>query len=325
MTGSGTNALHVLIASKSAEEHAERLHAAIPGLTVTAVAEDQGAEHLSGAEVLITIGRWLTPQMVRDHPGLRMIQCLITGTDHLVPMMRTRPDLIVANARGIHNSQMAETAFFHMLSLARGGTLLARRQAERRCERIVPQVLRGRTVTILGVGSIAEALGPLCKTFGMTVRGVSGSPRTVEGFDVIHPREQLRDAVAAADFLVILAPGTRENVGLVDAELIAEMKPGAFLLNLSRGAVVDEDALISALRKRRIAGAGLDVFSRFPLPADSPLWDLDNVVITPWIGGQSDRYVDDVAPLIASNVAAYRAGDRQALTNLVRLPETDDD
>jgi phosphoglycerate dehydrogenase-like enzyme len=153
----------------------------------------------------------------------------------------------------------------------------------------------------------------------MTVLGVSRTEREVEHFDRIYPRSQTREAVALADYFIVLAPHSRENDRIINAGVIAAMKPDAFLINVSRGGVVDEDALIDALRRGAIAGAGLDVFSSEPLPKDHPLWSLDNVIVTPRVGGMSDVYVEQCLPQLRQNLRAYVEGDRAGMINRVEL------
>jgi phosphoglycerate dehydrogenase-like enzyme len=135
----------------------------------------------------------------------------------------------------------------------------------------------------------------------------------------VRPRLHLREAVAGADFLVLLIPYSPETHHMIDASVLAAMKPTAYLINVARGGVVDEGALIEALRTHQIAGAGLDVFAQEPLPESSLLWDLDNVIITPHIGGMSDIYAEQVLPLLLHNLRAFAAGDRAAMLNLVTL------
>jgi phosphoglycerate dehydrogenase-like enzyme len=211
-------------------------------------------------------------------------------------------------------------AILHMMALSRNVGQLVRNQAAHAFERIRPKVLDRRTVVILGVGVIAEHTAKVCKAFGMTVIGVSRTPRAVEGFDRIMPRTQLLEAAALADYLLVLLPYTPEDDKAVDEAVFRAMKPTAFLINIARGGVVDEAALIRALDKKRIAGAGLDVFADHFLPPSSPLWDRKDVFITPMIGGQSDQYDRNALPIVATNLRCFLAGDYGRMINRVPLP-----
>jgi len=172
-------------------------------------------------------------------------------------------------------------------------------------------------VAILGMGVIAEALAPRCKALGMTVLGVTRTPRSPAGFDRVYRYDELRQAAALADFLVVLAPHARETENIVDAGVLAAMKKSAFLINLARGAVCDEAALLDALVNRRIAGAGLDVFRKEPLPGDSPFWDLDNVMISAHCSGSSDDNLALTWPIIETNMACFLEGRYSEMINVV--------
>jgi len=170
---------------------------------------------------------------------------------------------------------------------------------------------------IVGVGAIAEALAPRCKCFGMKVIGVSASHRVPAGFDAMYGREELLQAAAQADFLVILVPYSAQTENMIDARVLAAMKASAFLINVARGGVLDEQALLQALRAGRIAGAGLDVFRDQPLPADNPFWREPRVLITPLLGGMSNIYLEQAYPIVSANLRHFLAGRLDAMLNVV--------
>ena len=181
-------------------------------------------------------------------------------------------------------------------------------------------MLAGKTVGILGVGLIAEYLAPLCKAFGMTTIGFTGTPRPTPGFDRMVKRDDLVAVAPELDFLVALIPMSAETRNIVGAKVFAAMKPSAYLVNVARGGVVDEQALIAALESGQIAGAGLDVFSQEPLPSDNPLWKTKNVTIFPHLGGYSEGYEDRAMPTIEGNMECYFRGDLKSMINIVRKP-----
>jgi phosphoglycerate dehydrogenase-like enzyme len=137
------------------------------------------------------------------------------------------------------------------------------------------------------------------------------------GFDRMYAREDLCKAASEADFLLVVVPYSQETHRIVDASVFAAMPPHACLVNIARGGVVDEAAMIQALQEKRIAGAGLDVFETSPLPANSPLWDMENVFITPFIGGQSDQYEQNVLKIVEPNLRCFLAGDYAGMVNRV--------
>jgi D-2-hydroxyacid dehydrogenase (NADP+) len=147
--------------------------------------------------------------------------------------------------------------------------------------------------------------------------GISSSRTTVSGFDVIRPRQPLVDAVGDLDFLIVLVPYSSETRNIVNRSVLGAMKPSAYLVNIARGGIVDEDALLHALKEGRIAGAGLDVFVKEPLAADHPFWGMDNVIITPHAAAMHDGYVDCMLPILRTNIGCYLRNDTRAMVNIV--------
>jgi D-2-hydroxyacid dehydrogenase (NADP+) len=174
-------------------------------------------------------------------------------------------------------------------------------------------VLYGKTLCILGLGSIAETLTLYASTMGMTITGVSDGRESAPGVDRIYKRADLPAAAAEADFLVVLVPLSGATRYIVDAEVLLAMKREAFLINLARGGCVDEAALIEALEAGEIAGAGIDVFEREPLPPDDPLWKAPNVILTPHVGGFADIYAQQCLPTVVANLKIYSESGAGAL------------
>jgi len=313
---------NVLIVSPEPEAYASRLRAAFPEVQFVTVATRDAADamdHYPVADAVVAFGRGFTKQCLAKAERLKWFQCLITGTDHLTPIL-AGSGIVLTNARGIHGPQMTEMAILHMMALSRQVPQLVRNQAAHAFERITPKVLDRRTVVILGVGAIAEHTAKVCKAFGMITIGVTRTPRPIDGFDRVMPRSQLLEAAALADYLLVLLPYTAEDDKAVDASVFAAMKPTAYLINIARGGVVDEAALIKALEEKQIAGAGLDVFADHVLPPSSPLWDRKDVFITPMIGGQSDQYDQNALPIVETNLRCFLAGDYGGMINRVALP-----
>jgi D-2-hydroxyacid dehydrogenase (NADP+) len=314
-------ASNVLIICPEPQAYTSRLAPAFPQVTFSCVASLEctpALDRMGEADAILSYGRAFDAECLARANKLRWFQCLITGTDHLAPVL-AGSRVILTNARGIHGPQMAEMAILHMLSLSRRVPQLVRNQAAHVWDRILPRVLDRRTIVIVGVGAIAEHVAKICQAFGMTTLGISRTPRQLDGFDAIYPREKLREAAAQADFLLALVPYTKENDKLIDGAVFDAMKPTAYLTNIARGGVVDENALMQALTDRKIAGAGLDVFDAAPLPPSHPLWDMDNVFITPFIGGRSDRYEESIMSIIKPNLQNFLAGREDAMINRVTL------
>jgi len=270
------------------------------------------------ASVLIGLAQAITPALVAAAPRLQWIQALTTGVDPLLAL-GLPAEIIVTSARGVHAPQMSEMAFLHMLALARDLPRMIGNQLRQSWERWPQRLLLGKTAVLVGIGAISEELAQRCRVFGMRVIGISDVRAAGQGFDEVRPRSELVRSAAEADFLVVLAAYTPETRGLISAEVMDALRPHAFLINLARGPVVDEAALIARLTARRFAGAGLDVFDVEPLPPDSPLWRLDNVLITPHLGGMSDSYADQLLPLVVHNVSAFAADEIDQMRNRMFL------
>src|SRR5450830_1375228 len=292
-----------------------------PQLTINVVGHHTLVEpYIAGTDILLCFSPPMADHVVRDAPKLKWIQALGTGVDNIVDLPSLGKEVVVTNIRGIHGAPVSEATIAYMLSLARDLPRSALAQDKGAWERWPARLLDGKTVGILGVGLIAEYLAPICKLFGMTVVGISGSPRAAPGFDRMVTRGELMKVAGELDYLVVLAPLTPETRNIVGAKLLAAMKPTAYLVNVARGGVVDEPALIKALEAGQIAGAGLDVFSQEPLPPDNPLWKTKNVTIFSHLGGYSQGYEDRAMPTIAGNMAKFLGKDLKNMINIVRKP-----
>jgi D-2-hydroxyacid dehydrogenase (NADP+) len=279
---------------------------------------DEALNRCATAEVLLAMAHEVTDPLLNRMPRLRYLCALSAGTDRLETLTALRPDVRVTSSRGIHGPQMSELAFLSMISLSRDFARMQRNQQKHVWERWPQKLLYGKTAVIVGIGPIAEDLAARCVAFGMHVMGASDARESAPNFEKLVPRARLRDAASAADFLIVLVPLSAQTRHLIDEGVLAAMKPSGILINLARGPVVDEPALIRCLRDGRLAGAGLDVFEAEPLPADSPLWDMPNVIITPRIGGMSDVYGDQVLPLVVHNLHCFAQGRLAQMKNIVR-------
>ena len=292
-----------------------------PQLTINVAGHhDLVGPYIADTEILLCFSPPMADHVVRDAPKLKWIQALGTGIDNIVDLPSLGPEVLVTNIRGIHGAPVSEATIAYMLSLARDLPRSTRAQDRGEWERWPARLLDGATIGILGVGLIAEYLAPICKQFGMTVIGISGSPRPAKGFDKVVARADLLKVVPELDFLVALAPLTPETRGIVGAKVLAAMKPSAYLVNVARGGVVDETALMAALEGGKIAGAALDVYSQEPLPPESPLWKTKNVTLFPHLGGFSVGYEDRAMPTIEGNMRKFFAGDLKNMINIVRKP-----
>jgi len=297
------------------------LRAKFPELAVNMVDHhSKVGPYIETADILVSFGVQLADHVYKEGRNLKWIQALGTGVDGITDQPSLRGDVLVTNMHGLHGDSMPESAILSMLAFARNLPRSLRNQGRRKWERFPTGLLKGKTVGILGVGAIAESLAPRCKAFGMTVVGITSAKREVAGIDRMFLRGDLGQAVKDVDFLVVLTPYTPETRGILDAKVFAAMKPKSFLVNLARGGVVDEDALLAALGEGRIAGAALDVFAVEPLPEDHPFWAMENVIVTPHLGGFHDQYAEQALPTVEENLRRFLAGDIDNMVNVVKRP-----
>ena len=312
--------MNVLIYTREhdAEEFKGYLTQEFPDITfITTREEAAAADLIEKVEVLVTLR--FSDSLLGKAKNLKWIHTIITGTNYIeeLPSFQARKDLILTSTRGIHGPQMSELAILFMIALNRKLPDFVRNQDRRVWTRWPTALLYEKTVAILGVGVIGESLARKCKAFEMTVIGVDPVERKVDAVDRFYGMERLHQAMAEADYVVDAAPSTPENQKMINAEALARMKPTAFFLNIGRGETVDEEALLRVLKERKIAGAALDVFWQEPLPPEHPFWGLDNLILTPHVGGVADIYLKQAVGIFKENLRRYVRGERQNLVNFI--------
>lgn len=297
--------VNVLIFANLDDRYLEQIRGVDPRVRVTAAADRQkGIALASEAEVMVG---WNVPrEAVQRAPRLRWIHSTAAGVDQLLHPEVLERQIVITSSKGFHRS-LVEHVFALMLALTRRIHVALRSQMARRWERprAIGEELTGKTLGILGLGTIGSEIARRAGVFGMRVIGTRRTPRPVPGVEQVLPPDRLLDVLRAADVVVITLPLTRETEGLIGETELRAMKPSAFLINVGRGPIVREAVLARALRAGWIAGAGLDVFEREPLPAESPLYDLENVIITPHVSGTSPGYMDRAVPLLVENLSRY--------------------
>ena len=242
------------------------------------------------------------------HPSVRWIQVGGSGFDHLLPWDAGR--ITVTNGAGVLAPYLAETVTGAMLALGCGFLGYFEQQRARRWKPVPFTPLRDRTLLVIGFGAIGECVSRNAKALGMRVLAIRGTPVPHPAADEMHGPHALQALLPAADFVSLHVRLNPETRGLLSREAIAVMKPGACLVNTSRGPVVDETALVDALRSGHLGGAYLDVFETEPLPIESPLWTMPNVLITPHASDNVHGWPRRFAALFADNLGRWRAGER---------------
>jgi phosphoglycerate dehydrogenase-like enzyme len=292
-----------------AYQMAARFEARGRGITHTqAWTRDEMLAALPGADVLVVSGLWRN-DVLEHAPRLRYVQSIGAGYNQFdLDALRAR-GIRFANASGVNRAAVSEHAIALMLALSRqlhSGRDNQRRHVWRQMISDIPSredELAGRTLGIVGLGSIGSRLARLAKAFEMRVIATRrDAAKGGEHADRVLPMSELPTLLAEADFVVLTCPLTDETRNLIDAVALARMRPSAYLVNVARGACVDEAALLEALRGRRIAGAALDTFVEEPLAAGSPFWDLDNALITPHTAGETQKYEENVIDILLENL-----------------------
>ena len=271
--------------------------------------EKEAMSHLPEAEILLSFGD-TDAQMLEQCKNLKWLYTFSAGVDRLPFDALKKKNILVSNASGIHARPMSEYVMSMILHFHHGIQACTRAQAEHKwaAPDFVKPHLSEQTLCVVGAGSIGQALGKLAKFFGMQVIGVKRTAQPLEYFDEVVATDGLNEALKKADYVAVITPLTEETYHLIDKEQFAAMKDSAVIVNISRGDTINEVAMIEALEKKQIAGAGLDVFHTEPLPKDSPLWDRENVVVTPHFSGHLPDYTTDALRLFIDNLRAYRAG-----------------
>jgi phosphoglycerate dehydrogenase-like enzyme len=258
------------------------------------------------------------PAVFAAAPRLRWVQSFSAGMDNFLYPAVIESDVVVTNMAGVYASHGAEHAWALLLALARGLSGFVRSQARREWRRASVVELSGGTLGIIGLGGFGTEIARRAAGYDMTVLALD--PVRTEpppGVAELRPPtpEALLDLLARSDAVMIACPKTPETTHLIGAAELQAMKPTAFLVCVSRGGIVDETALAAALRQGELAGAGLDVFEREPLPPESPLWDLENVIITTHVAGSSPRRPQRTFEFFRENLRRYVAG--EPLLNVV--------
>jgi D-2-hydroxyacid dehydrogenase (NADP+) len=306
---------NLLILDHDADAYRKALEEEFPEVTIHAcTAEEEIGDFIEKADILLTFR--ISDDFLKRACALRWIQWLASGVDRALRLPSLKKEMIVTSMRGIHAPQMSEIALLLMLSLSRNFPRIVRNQDRAAWERWPAELLYGKKAGILGLGAIGQEIARKCRAFGMNVIGIG--KRGADVVDALYDPGDLLIAVREIDFLVIVVPLTPQTEKMVGAEVLSSMKPSAFLINLARGDVVDEDALGEALGSGKIAGAAMDVFSREPLPQDHPFWKMKNVIITPHLGGTSTIYVDQALTIFEENLRRFLRGERETLLNLVQ-------
>jgi phosphoglycerate dehydrogenase-like enzyme len=275
------------------------------------------------ADVLVISGLWQNG-LLDGAKKLRFIQAIGAGTDQFPRDLLARRGIRLASARGVNARAVAEHAMSLILAMSRRLPEARDNQKARIWRGMIGDLagredeLGGKTLMVVGLGDIGGRLARLAKAFDMRVVGLRRDPASGRGAaDTVHPMGDLMALLPEADFVALTCPLTPQTENLINAAALGRMRPSCHLVNVARGRVVDEAALIAALQARQIAGAALDVTVEEPLASTSPLWDMEHVLITPHTAGETRRYEDNVIEILRDNLDRLWRGDRELHNQIV--------
>lgn len=308
--------MKILILANLEDRHIAQIEAVAPDVELMVTTDRNMAISLA-PEAEVMVGWNLPREAIARAPNLRWIHSTAAGVDQLLFPEVLERDILVTTSSGIHAIPLCEHVFAMLLALSRRLHHAICQQIHHRWDRrgCVGGELGGGTLGILGLGHIGVELAKRAAAFEMRVIGTKRTPSPVPYVERVLPPEGLDEVLAESDAVVIALPLTPQTRGLIGERELRLMKPTAFLINVGRGPIVQEAALLRALQEGWIAGAGLDVFEQEPLPPDSPFYDLENVILTPHVAGTSPRYMDRAIPLFCENLARYVRG--EMLLNVV--------
>jgi phosphoglycerate dehydrogenase-like enzyme len=246
-------------------------------------------------------------------PTLKWIQASGAGIDHWMPWDPTK--ITITNASGVHGDIMAQYTIWAILNHQLGLPMYAKLQAKKEWNKVLHESAKGKTLTIVGYGTIAREVGELARAMGMHVVGVRQKPEPSTGADEVLGLDKLHDALGLADYVSVILPLTEKTRGFFDAKAFAAMKKGAYFINTGRGKIVDEAALVESLESGHLSGAMVDVFATEPLPAESPLWTVENLIVLPHASGDAADWHMRVTNLFCDNLDRWIDG--KPLSNVV--------
>jgi phosphoglycerate dehydrogenase-like enzyme len=292
------------------QRHLDQISAAAPGYEIVDAGQERIAQELPGADIFCGHAKVPVPWDKTVARGrLRWIQSSAAGLDHCLVPPVVESDIIVTSASGVLADQVAEHTLALMMALSRSLPVFFRAQQRKEFIRRPTRDLTRATVGIVGFGGNGRRLAEVLRPFKTRLLATDWFPVDKPDYvEALLPANQLGVLLPQADFLVLNVPLTDVTRGMIDAAAMAKMRPGSFLVNVARGPLVVEADLVAALESGHLAGAALDVTEPEPLPSNSRLWDLPNVIITPHVGGQSARRADDMTDLFCDNLRRYLAG-----------------
>lgn len=303
-----TPTLNVLILNPLSDRHIATITNQVPQVQVTVCDLEHAGEFVTEADILVAMGITDIRPLFLKANNLKWVHALTAGVERMIFPEIQNSNVILTNSRGIHGIPVSEHVLSIMLAFTRCLNVLLRQQMEKTWKRIYPTEIHEKTIGIVGLGSIGREIAKKAKGLGLQVLATKRNTSPEIFVDKMYSPDRLLEMLALCDFVVIALPLTEDTKDLLGIEHFTAMKRSAYLINISRGNVIRQDELVQALQDGLIQGAGLDVFAQEPLPEDSPLWEMPNVIISPHVAASSPYYLDRAIKLFADNLARFANG-----------------
>lgn len=307
--------LNIVVANRLSQRHIDWVHNIVPDANIITCADSELGQHLPTADILIAWGFINIDEHLPNAPRLRWIHALSAGVEKILSPTVAEAPIQLTNVRGIHGIPMSEHVFGMMLAFSRSIAGFARQQQDAVWKRLSLTELYNKTLCIVGLGSIGREIAKRAKAFNMRIVATKQTMTQELFVDELCPPSELDRLLGEADYVVLTVPETPDTVGLFSYERICRMKESAVLINVARGTVVSAEGLAQALTEKKIAGAALDVFVSEPLSESSPLWKMDNVLITPHCAAVSPLYLDRAMQCFCENLSLYM--NNKAMMNVI--------
>ncbi|MFZ1807139.1 MAG: D-2-hydroxyacid dehydrogenase [Cyclobacteriaceae bacterium] len=337
----------ILIASFLEPEHVERIKLAAPQCEViyepdliaspryaadhkgepikrTPEQEQRWQSFLQRADILFDFDQTHLKDLPELAPNVKWMQATSSGIGQALNKLKyaeRMPNTVFTSARGVHDQPLAEFCLMVMMAFNKKLVHTLESQKKKHWERFAGTDLRGKTIGIVGMGKVGQRVGQLCQCFGMKVLGVKRETQGVVPADVyadeLYSQSELDKVLPRAEYLVLIAPHTPETENMIEEKELLMLPKGAILINIGRGALMDEPALVRALQSGHLGGAALDVFDVEPLPVTSPLWDMPNVIVSPHSGSTSDKENELITDIFCENLKNYLEG--KSLINVIDI------
>ncbi|WP_418627276.1 D-2-hydroxyacid dehydrogenase [Anaerosinus sp.] len=297
--------LNILVLNRLSEKELTSIQDTVPNANITLCKPENAPDYIENTDILVTWGHLSILNLLPKAPRLKWIHALSAGVDELLIPDLIESDIILTNSRGIHGIPMAEHVMAMILTLSRQIPESLKNQQNKLWQRTRPDEIYDKTIGIIGLGSIGREIAKRSKAMGMKVIATKRTQTTEIFVNKLYSPEQLDIVLSASDFVVVTLPLTDKTRNLFVLDKFKSMKKTAYFINVARGSIVHQPDLVTALKEGYIKGAALDVVDIEPLSSDSPLWEMENVLITPHVAAMSPYYLERAIKLFIENLTKY--------------------